>query len=116
MTKLTLCSCFSTTSSIQCKEENAESHDEKATTSLEQPQNSNHSDKVSDTQATETNNSSQINDNEEEDSNSDEAEDLDEKPDPYSFSDEDENANNSTLGDDGEESIKAEEIDPAGVR
>ena len=103
-------------SSIQCKEENAESHDEKATTSLEQPQNSNHSDKVSDTQATETNNSSQINDNEEEDSNSDEAEDLDEKPDPYSFSDEDENANNSTLGDDGEESIKAEEIDPAGVR
>ena len=57
------------------------------------------------------------NDNEEEDSNSDEAEDLDEKPDPYSFSDEDENANNSTLGDDGEESIKAEEIeDPAGVR
>ena len=96
-------------SSIQCKEENAESHDEH--------QNSNDSKKVSDTQA-ETNNSSQINDNNdnEEDSNSD---DLDEdKPDPYSFeSDEDENANNSTLGDDGEESIKAEEIeDPAGVR
>ena len=93
-------------SSIQCKEENAESHDEH--------QNSNDSKKVSDTQA-ETNSSSQINDNEE-DSNSD---DLDEdKPDPYSFeSDEDENANNSTLGDDGEESIKAEEIeDPAGVR
>ena len=78
---------------------------------------SNDSKKVSDTQA-ETNSSSQINDNNdnEEDSNSD---DLDEdKPDPYSFeSDEDENANNSTLGDDGEESIKAEEIeDPAGVR
>lgn len=96
-------------SSIQCKEENAESHDEH--------QNSNDSKKVSDTQA-ETNSSSQINDNNdnEEDSNSD---DLDEdKPDPYSFeSDEDENANNSTLGDDGEESIKAEEIeDPAGVR
>lgn len=100
---------FCSSSSIQCKEENAESHDEH--------QNSNDSKKVSDTQA-ETNSSSQINDNNdnEEDSNSD---DLDEdKPDPYSFeSDEDENANNSTLGDDGDESIKAEEIeDPAGVR
>ena len=95
----------------QCKDENAESHP--ASTE----QNSN---EVDDTQQnTEINSSSQINDDEEDEANSNET-----KPDPYSFSEDDnnssdeelENANNSTL--DGEESIKASasEEDPAGVR